>query len=131
MYYGFRFHRPSFVSALTELPIRPVTLPSQGRSRCSNLSYWYREHTAKDQLPIVFIHGIGVGLHTYADFLAELNSEVDGHQGSGQAGVIAVEILSISSRICPPALAVDTMRDEIRQIADGYGWREFVLVGHS
>lgn len=127
---GFRFRRGSFSKSVVTLPVRPHTFFSSP-SPSPKLSYWYGKHTSKTRLPILFIHGIGVGLYTYVDFLFELNSRIHDQDDDGEIGIIAVEILPISSRICTPALAGDEMRDEIRKIVDANGWNNFVLVGHS
>ncbi|QIW95744.1 hypothetical protein AMS68_001262 [Peltaster fructicola] len=52
-------------------------------------------------------------------------------QSDGDVGIVVVEILPISSRICPPALSTSEMKAQIRQILDTHGWTEFVLIGHS
>ena len=127
----FRYYRPSLASQFAMFPFRMIPLLSWNSSPVQNLSYWYREHTSKTRLPIVFIHGIGVGLYTYVDFLAQLNSNADAQPNDGNVGIVAVEILPISSRICPPALRIEEMRRAIQRIVDVHGWDEFVLVGHS
>ena len=79
---------------------------------------------------MLFIHGIGIGCYAQIDLLLYINS-VEGHTDDGEIGIIAVEVMPISSRICPTALSAGETRDEIRKILDAYGWDEFVLVGHS
>ncbi len=69
-------------------------------------------------------------MYTYVEFLVDLNMD-KGDTDNGEIGVIAVEILPISSRICPPALSAAEMKREIRKILDANGWTEVVLVGHS
>lgn len=77
----------------------------------------------------MFIHGIGIGLYPYADFLFQIMSQDDDEKE--KVGMIILEILPISSRICPPALTTREMNDHIRQIVDNHGWTDFVLIGHS
>lgn len=99
------------------------------------MSYWYREHTSKSRLPVLFIHGIGIGIFAYVDFLNALAAESGAHDGEenddGQVGIIALELMSISSRICPSALDSSRMRHEIHKILDEHGWTDFVLAAHS
>ena len=130
LYNGFGLRRQSFANLCGTLPVRPHSLFCRP-SPSPDLSYWYCEHSSKTKLPVLFIHGIGVGLYTYINFLAELNSRVDGLNHDGDAGIIAVEILPISSRICPAALKGDEMADQIERIIDAHKWDKFVLVGHS
>ena len=47
----------------------------------------------------MFIHGIGIGLYPYIKFLADLNAEDGKDSLDGQVGIIAIEIMPISSRI--------------------------------
>ena len=62
-------------------------------------------------------------------FLKELNQ---GHSPSdGDIGIIAVEILSISSRFTVTAPRKDNMCDQIRAILDHHNFDRFVLVSHS
>ena len=131
--HGFHFHRQSWTQSSLSLPLRLVPLLSHSASPISELSYWHREHTSQNSLPILFIHGIGVGLYTYVDFLAQLDSKIDKSPDvdEGEIGIIALELLPISSRICRPAMPADEMREAIRKIIDSHGWTEFVLVGHS
>lgn len=99
-------------------------------SPVKTLSYWHRPHTSKTKLPILFIHGIGIGLYPYVKFLAELNLK-DGLDGDDDVGIIAVELMPVSFRITHAALEKDQICDEIRQIVARHGWKDFVLVSHS
>jgi pimeloyl-ACP methyl ester carboxylesterase len=56
---------------------------------------------------------------------------LDGEVSDGQIGVIAIEIMSISSRITAPALSKDEMCDEIATILAHHGWDKVVLAAHS
>ena len=127
---SFGFHRTSLTSSITSFPFRLPPLLSRRSSPSKSISYWHREHASKSKAPILFIHGIGIGLYAYVDFLIELNAQRDDSY-DGDIGIIAVEILPISSRICQEALSVVEMKNEIRKILDHHGWSEIVLVGHS
>jgi hypothetical protein len=112
-YHSFNFHRTSLLQFPTIFPFRPLALLSPHLSPAKTLTYWHRPHTSKTRLPILFIHGIGIGLYPYVDFLAELNvgDETDGLDG--ELGIIAVEIMPVSFRITSEALQKDEMCHEI------------------
>jgi len=130
LYNGFHFHRTSLARFFMLFPFRPLTLLSTYRSPIEHLTYWHRPHTSKTQLPVLFIHGIGVGLYPYTNFLRDLNKE--GAYGGGEGvGLIALEIMPVSSRITHPALEKDVMVREVEAIVRHHGWDKFVLVSHS
>ncbi|PCH37667.1 hypothetical protein WOLCODRAFT_142188 [Wolfiporia cocos MD-104 SS10] len=89
------------------------------------LSYWYRPHRSKTKKPVLFLHGIGIGLWPYVSFLLELAA------GDPDVGIIAVENLSISMRISPPPLPRQAMLAKLARILDRHGLRSFVLTAHS
>lgn len=115
------------------LPQRAHTVFASNASRSSHMSYWYRKHTSKTRLPILFVHGIGIGMFTYVDFLNTLAAELSPlyDQDDGEVGIIALELMSISSRICAPAPDSSHMRHEIHKILNLHGWTDFVLAAHS
>ena len=101
-------------------------------SPSKHITYWHRPHTSKKRLPVLFIHGIGVGLYPYVDFLRELNDYADdGGEEDGQVGIIAVEIMPISLRITPAALCKDDLCREIATILEHHGFDKCVVVSHS
>lgn len=126
---SFRFYRPSLSSTLAVFPPRLLALLGHSQKRSGHLSYWYRPHTSKTKLPIVFIHGIGIGLFAYVDYIVQLARQPD--NDDGDVGIIVIEILPICSRICPPALRTDQMKEEIQHVLAEHQLRDFVLVGHS
>jgi hypothetical protein len=128
LYHGFKYHRTSIIRFPIVFPPRPLTLITTKRSPVKTLSYWLRPHTSKTKLPIVFLHGIGIGLWPYVNFLAALN-----HQGNddGEVGIIAIEILPISFRITHSALGKEEMCRQIENILLHHGFESFVLVTHS
>ncbi|KAI4183333.1 MAG: hypothetical protein L6R41_005445 [Letrouitia leprolyta] len=129
-YQSFHFYRLSLDRFLIVFPPRPLTLLTTYTSPAKTLSYWHRPHKSKAQLPVLLIHGIGIGHYTYAGFLAEINRTQD-HQKDGETGIIALEIMPISFRITHAALRQDEMREEIMNIVQSHGWTKFVLVAHS
>lgn len=130
-YHSFNLYRVSWLQSLAIFPLRPFTLLTSHRSPGEALTYWHRPHTSKTRLPILFIHGIGIGLYPYIDFLAEVNADDGPDASDGQLGIIAIEILSISSRITSETMLKDEMCDEVRRIMEAHGWGKFVLVSHS
>jgi hypothetical protein len=132
LYNGFHFYRSSVSRFFTVFPFRPLTILTAYRSPARHLTYWHRRHTSKKRLPVLFIHGIGVGLYPYTGFLRDLNRELEtGATDDGEVGIIALEIMPISSRITHPALAKEVMIHEIMEIMSYHGWSRFVLVSHS
>lgn len=130
-YHGFHFHRsPGRFAQLWRLfPFRPVTLLARGVSPSHSLTYWHRAHTSKTNLPILFIHGIGIGLYPYVRFLGELNTAT-AHLDAN-VGIIALEIHSISFRITPAPLTPAQLCTEVLRILAHHGWPRVVLVSHS
>ena len=128
---GFQFHRLTLASFFTLFPFRPISFTTRCRSPAKHLTYWCRPHTSKNRLPILFIHGIGIGLYPYTNFLAELNAQVDDDEDDGQVGILAVELMPISFRITQAALSKDEMCAELHQIVAAHGYHRFVLITHS
>ncbi|KAF2466178.1 alpha/beta-hydrolase [Lindgomyces ingoldianus] len=128
LYHSFNFYPTSLHRFLSVFPFRPLGLLSSHRSPAKTIAYWHRPHTSKTRLPVLFIHGIGIGLYPYVNLLAELNSEDD---TDGDLGIIAVEIMSVSFRITDEALKKEEMCQEIDCILKAHGWEKFVLVSHS
>lgn len=100
---------------------------SSHQSPAKHVTYWYREHKSKHDLPVLFIHGIGVGLFPYATFIGDINKG----RLNDDVGIIAIELLAISSRITSQAFDRDVLVNEIRHILDSHSWTRCVLVGHS
>ncbi|POS68920.1 hypothetical protein DHEL01_v212686 [Diaporthe helianthi] len=98
------------------------------RSSAGSLSYWHREHKS-DGLPVVFFHGIGLGLWPYLRFLKEMCA-IHGN-GRGQTGIIAVEVLPVCFRLTDPPLEKETFIRELEKILHHHTWERFTLVSHS
>ncbi|KAF2807470.1 uncharacterized protein BDZ99DRAFT_392753 [Mytilinidion resinicola] len=125
----FQFHRSSLVHCVSIFPPRPQTFIASRRSPAKDLTYWYRPHTSRKESPILFLHGIGVGLYPYVRFLNELNQGRGDEDG--KIGILAVEILPVSSRITPAILGKEGMCQRLRAILRHHGVEKFVLVSHS
>ena len=128
--YGFSFHRIRLSRFLTVFPFRMNTLTARKISPSDTISYWHLPHTSKSRRPILFIHGIGIGLYPYVNFLAEINRA---HRDSddGQVGIIAVELMPISFRITGEMPNHQQICDDIVAILEKHGWNKFVLSTHS
>ena len=127
-YYGLHLHRTPLSGFFGLFPWRPPALLTSKKSSTKYLSYWHRPHTSSRKLPVVFIHGIGIGLYPYVDFLAELNSQ---HGPDDQVGIIAVELMPVSFRLTHSVPSKDIICAEIHDILKAHGWSDFVLVSHS
>jgi pimeloyl-ACP methyl ester carboxylesterase len=91
----------------------------------TNIPYWYRPHRSHTKLPVLFIHGIGIGLLPYIPFLRELAVQ------DPDVGIFAIEIMPISMHITAPPLASDTMCAAITRILNAHGLHRVVVAGHS
>jgi pimeloyl-ACP methyl ester carboxylesterase len=130
--YGLHFHHNALSRFFTIFLFRPLTIFTTHRSPTRHLTYWHRRHTSKKRLPVLFIHGIGIGLYPYTSFLRDLNKELQtGSRNDGEVGIIALEIMPVSFRITYPALGKDALVCEIMEIVRYHGWGRFVLVSHS
>ncbi|KII89162.1 hypothetical protein PLICRDRAFT_698270 [Plicaturopsis crispa FD-325 SS-3] len=123
LYLGF--HHYASAKWFRAFPPRPWTLFASKRSVDRNLSYWYRPHRSKDKLPIMFIHGIGIGFWPYVPFFKELIDQ------DPDVGILAIEILSISMRITTPPLSSSANCEAISRILDSLGLQRVVICSHS
>ncbi|KAH8884368.1 hypothetical protein GQ53DRAFT_880118 [Thozetella sp. PMI_491] len=125
---GWSFYAPKRSTFFTTFPLRLMHLLSPKSSAAPGLSYWCRPHRAKDKRPVVFIHGLGIGLIPYVFWLRTIPKDV---------GILAVEMLPLSTRITTslaptPELAnmISTCLDQQRAAQPGE-WDEVVLIGNS
>lgn len=83
----------------------------------------------------MFIHGIGIGLYPYTNFLGELNSAsgIESADPDEQVGIIAIEIMPVSFRLTHSALDRAELCSEIHQILTKHlkPAQKCVLVSHS
>lgn len=126
------FYHYALVRYFRSFPYRPLSAFSKHRSAAPDVSYWYRPHTSKNRLPLLYIHGIGIGIITYTDFFADLVNK-DSARPDNQIGILAIEIMPISFRITDPALHSQQMVRQINQILKTHGWneRKFVIAANS
>ncbi|KAF9876972.1 hypothetical protein CkaCkLH20_05818 [Colletotrichum karsti] len=125
---GFKYYAQPRNETFAVFPPRFQQLFARRRSPVG-LSYWHLPHENSERLPVVFIHGIGIGLWVYIRFLAEINAAR--RKGEGRVGVIALEILPISFRLTKPPLDRDAFLQQFTEILDRHSWNKFVLVSHS
>lgn len=112
-------------------PPRPQTLLAARKSSAPSLSYWYTPHRGdEDTVPILFFHGIGVGLWTYVRFLSDLKTATS-KQNRSRVGVIAIELLPVSFRLTTPPLGKAEFLSEIMTILDHHKWDKFAVAAHS
>ncbi|KAL1864913.1 hypothetical protein Daus18300_007480 [Diaporthe australafricana] len=121
---GFSFYRQPSNTFFSVFPFRPMTLISSKESAAPEMSYFYRPHKSKTHRPIVFIHGVGIGLAPYILWLKSVPRDV---------GIIAIELLPVSNKICPPMPASADLVDSISKILAQHGaeYDSFVYVGNS
>jgi pimeloyl-ACP methyl ester carboxylesterase len=124
---GFRYYAQPRPHSHSVIPFRLQSLFTEKRS-VSQLSYWYRPHTAKDKLPLVFLHGIGIGLWPYTRCLSNLN---DAFAEDDQIGIIALEYLPVSARLTNAPLSQTIFLSQMTLILAAHGWDQFAVFGHS
>ena len=129
--HGFQYFKTTSTS-LQVLPLRPATWIEPARSPAKDMAYWVRPHTSKTRLPIVYIHGIGIGLVAQVGFLRELDKALnEGHPEDGEVGILAIEILQISSRLMTAIPTRAQSLEQLTAILDFHGYDRFVLCSHS
>lgn len=131
LWHGFDFWPSSLRTNLLHV-FPPRLLASAERFRrqspSDELCYWYRRPRGpatgtSPTLPIVFLHGIGIGLYPYVQFLASLPPT---------SPVLALEILPISMRLTKSnILARPDFLRHLKKILRHHHIDRFVLVGHS
>ncbi|KAI9732704.1 MAG: hypothetical protein M1818_007438 [Claussenomyces sp. TS43310] len=133
LYHGFTFHRTALNRLFNLFPFRPQILLARRQSPVKYTTYWHRPHTSKTKLPVLFIHGIGIGLYPYVSLLNELNSThgLESNDPNDQVGIIALEIMPVSFRLTHAALSKQAMCAEIQTILQHHGWNKIVVVSHS
>lgn len=129
MLMGFQYHRYSWSTILDSFPLRPLTLLSNHKSPSRHITYWLLPHTSTSPAhqPIVFIHGIGVGMHFYLPFFETLLPHCRRHG----IGIMALELHQVCSRITTPILPPKVMVEEITRILEYHKWPKCTLLTHS
>lgn len=130
---GFSYYRRSLAGLASVFPPRPAALFTQEVSDAPSLSYFLREHTSKTRLPVVFLHGIGIGLLSQIEFLEEMHSALNaGASPDDQVGILAIEVLQISSRLTTSIPGSAELVSQLTALIDRhFGSGRVVLVAHS
>ncbi|TFK96830.1 hypothetical protein BDV98DRAFT_597219 [Pterulicium gracile] len=121
-YTGFRPHNT--MGWFSAFPPRPLTFFGRP-TPVQDASYWYKPHTSTTKLPIVFIHGIGIGLWPYIPFLKGIIAQ------DPTVGILLIEIVPITMHIShrPPPAPLTVQR--IASILAFHSIDRFVLAAHS
>ncbi|KAH7324367.1 hypothetical protein B0I35DRAFT_406183 [Stachybotrys elegans] len=127
-WYGFQYHARAPSEVLKMFPPRPQELLCRQRSPTPGLGYWHYPHTDSSKRPVVFFHGIGVGLWTYVRFLREICTS---HADGGSVGVIAVELLPVSFRLTNPLPDKASFITQMSKILKHHGWGSYSITSHS
>lgn len=125
---GFRYHAQPRLKAVSVIPPRLHNLFARNWSPSKQLSYWYRPHTSSHKVPVLFLHGIGIGLWPYASFLSRLNGKLD---REGDIGVIAIELLSVSFHLLSDPMRKAEFLAQLDIILEEHRWDKFVVAAHS
>ncbi|KAK1830133.1 Alpha/Beta hydrolase protein [Podospora conica] len=132
-FHGFTYHAPHTTTAqaitatfppTAVLRTLPLPLTQRAISPAPNLPYWHRPHRSSTHRPILFFHGIGIGLWPYTRFLSTLTTDPS-------IGLIALELLPVSARLTAPPLSRSAFVSQVRAILAAHGWDDFVVVSHS
>lgn len=124
---GYQLHRLPFARFFSTFPYRPLALLAKSESPAKDISYWYLEHTSKTHIPVLYLHGIGVGIYPYVQFFREFRQRT---RETG-VGLIALEVMPVCSRITSPVLVQKEMVRQIQQILQKHGWERCILMTHS
>jgi len=107
-------------------PPRPIFSQRAATPPNILLPYWYRPHTSNTKLPIVFIHGIGIGLYPYIPFIREIIAL------DPEVGILLIELpplsMHITSSPIPPRLVI---LEAFNIILTSLHISRFVLASHS
>ncbi|RDB22886.1 hypothetical protein Hypma_009773 [Hypsizygus marmoreus] len=90
------------------------------------LPYWYRPHKSSTKLPILFLHGIGIGMYPYLGFLRELIAQ------DPDVGILLVELLPISMHMTThPIPPRPLLIKALNEILESLDISRVVLMAHS
>jgi len=82
-------------------------------------------HTYPTKHPIIFLHGIGIGLYPYTSFLHDL-AALD-----PTVGVLVLEFMPLSFRFSHTPLSKSAFTEEFTAILTQHDIQNFMLVSHS
>lgn len=123
---GFQYYA---ATSQEVFPPRPQQWLSSRQSPVASVGYWYSPHRAANKRPVLFFHGIGIGLLVYIEYFAKVAST--GVRGGGDIGLIAVEMLPISFRLTAEPLSRTEFMESMAIILDHHKWDHVTMVSHS
>ncbi|KAF9165580.1 hypothetical protein DFQ26_009775 [Actinomortierella ambigua] len=91
-----------------------------------DLAYWYRPaRDAENKVPLVFIHGIGVGLVQYIHFIVALSTL--------SRPILMIEVPYVSNRLVRTkcVLSPDESYFAVERILQVHGYQKATFMGHS
>ncbi|KAG8681426.1 hypothetical protein FRC11_001126, partial [Ceratobasidium sp. 423] len=113
-----------FTAQVPIFPPRPHTLFSSP-SPSPLLSYWYKPGSSKPSTPLLFFHGIGIGLLPYIPLIVSYSLT------HPTAPIIVPEFMSISTRITRPPLSPHEFQSALGAIFQRHQVTEYNLAAHS
>ena len=132
-------HRPlvmyTIVHYILQELVAPLRFSRLGfvRQQHKTLSYQYRPGFLLEKEPLVFIHGLGVGVIPYEGFLRRLLAKTEDENSPlfGRS-MLCVELHAVSQRIAPPELHRDDFVDDMKEIMKTLGFNNGgIIMGHS
>lgn len=123
MILGFQHFAPT--AWFQAFPPRPFSLISKPAST-PHFSYWYRPHKSPSKKPIIFIHGIGIGLYPYIPFVRDLIT------ADPDVGLLLIELVPITMHMTPRPIPLRTvMLDAISATLTSLDIPKAILATHS
>ncbi|KAJ7491057.1 hypothetical protein FB451DRAFT_1023811 [Mycena latifolia] len=122
---GFKHYAPR--PYFRTFPPRPLLTLFSKPAATPYFSYWYRPPGAGTQSknPILFLHGIGIGLHPYVPLFREIL------RADPTRSLLLIEFLPVSMRITGPMPPRRTTLAAIDTILDDLCIPQVVLAAHS
>ena len=111
-------------------PPRPLSYFASDYSPAPHISYYYRPYTSKTQLPVLFIHCVGI-LTIYQKSVADFKRAPDKDHQDGDIGFTFIELKYISFYLTHAAPNKDVICSEILSILKKHKWDKFILLANS
>ena len=126
-------HRPlvyyGIVHGVVQRVIAPMSLMYlgfQSRQKSTNsFNYWYRAVDHPEDTPLVFIHGIGIGVLPYVHFLHRLI------QASKPRNILVIELGQIAQQLNPCALEHESFCQDLCEVFKKLNMGPARFIGHS
>ncbi|KAJ7144966.1 hypothetical protein C8R43DRAFT_561075 [Mycena crocata] len=123
---GFKHYTPQR-PCFQAFPPRPLLTIFSKPAATPHFPYWYRppRSDAQSKNSILFLHGIGIGLHPYVPLFQEIL------RADPTQSLLLVELLPVSMRITAPMPSRWTTLEAINTILEDLGINKVVLAAHS